>query len=659
MLALKRNIHHCPHKFTVMGAKTIFLCILIVSFSWAAPADVAVTQVSASVSGARIRVDGQEYISSATFRWIVGSKHVLEFPMSNEGPQLSALGDARYYFNGWTDSTGLLAPVLAQSARLVITADPSLKSLSANVSAVYLVQLIFYDAPSSTQYSPCSIRPGAPGLVYIDGFCYSSNAQLWLGFGSHIANVIPADGFVFLGINNGPEATSLSSFSVRGPTTITARFTSSKRLSLRTEPRGLRVWIDGVETTTFDGDQCSQMLAYSPGTATTPPMCLGDFDLVPFSKHIITALGQADRSGTLWAFSNLIGPVESNTGVYTASGSGADLILARFVPGTSVLLSSTPVKVQLTLDGRSHTEFYTVLATGSKHSVTAPLEHVDSSGRWWRFRQWKNGERSNQLQLMITDSNSQQIEAMYEALGQLIFSASTPVSSVTIDGRTCRMPCTIKGVVGQSISVSAPPVVVYGAGRRVSFRGETEGKPNLDALSLTFNIRNGTQNVVLPYEEEVLLSATAVPPGSGLVRRVPSQPDGYVRAGGEVILVAEASPGFKFTHWESAATGATNPLILTASSPLDVTAHFDQVGSEIDVTNAAGATPERAVAGLSRVRIYLPIAEAPIGGPDSGTVVRIDGANVTPSRGESSAVELILPSMNVGKHVLSVDKGSK
>src|SRR5581483_7034228 len=118
-----------------------------------------------SLSGANpiFNVDGTAYTSPQTFVWPVGSKHIVEFPFSTVGGASlgyqNALSDSIHYtFGGWVANSGVtLTPT--GSAIQTVSADPSLTSLIANVSATYRVHLVL---PNNGGGSPLCAAPGDP-----------------------------------------------------------------------------------------------------------------------------------------------------------------------------------------------------------------------------------------------------------------------------------------------------------------------------------------------------------------------------------------------------------------------------------------------------------------------------------------------------------------
>ena len=107
--------------------------------------------------------------------------------------------------------------------------------------------------------------------------------------------------------------------------------------------------------------------------------------------------------------------------------------------------------------------------------------------------------------------------------------------------------------------------------------------------------------------QQFTLTVAVSPVGAGTVGMVP--PGGTYGAGTPVALTANASPGYRFDHWEGDLTGTANPAQITMNSSKSVTAVFIQ-----QFTLTAAVLP---VGGGT-------VSLAPPGGTyDSGTLVTL------------------------------------
>src|SRR5579863_1524112 len=151
------------------------LCLLVLfslSGFYANAQTFSTITISTNPGGARFSVDGQPYISAATFNWPAGSSHILAFitdpPLPNQSSgtvQTSFDGSTAYSFSGWKDNAGLLSP--GASPIQTITANPAITSIQAQLAVAYRVMLNFYNSqnPLDGISPPSCAAPGGAGLI--------------------------------------------------------------------------------------------------------------------------------------------------------------------------------------------------------------------------------------------------------------------------------------------------------------------------------------------------------------------------------------------------------------------------------------------------------------------------------------------------------------
>ncbi|HTS78302.1 MAG TPA: hypothetical protein VMG40_18980, partial [Bryobacteraceae bacterium] len=249
-------------------------------------------------------VDGTIYTTTQVFVWPVGSKHTVQFPFSldNSGDQLnyqSAANDQiRWTFGGWVASNGNF--IGGSNSIVTLTADPSLTSFIASVTEQFQINISFGNGATP---GACSGAPGEPsnnatGVMYLDGTCYDSSAQLYLPAGSHLLNEFPFPGSVFYGyLAPGLIQTPINSINIAYPITITPLWSQAKRVIFMTNPPGLQVLVDGqplstptTPSSTYAGGCVSGNALIPPGAPPGfPALCLGEADFLPGSTHHIGA----------------------------------------------------------------------------------------------------------------------------------------------------------------------------------------------------------------------------------------------------------------------------------------------------------------------------------------------------------------------------------
>ncbi|MBK7928888.1 MAG: hypothetical protein IPJ98_15800 [Bryobacterales bacterium] len=303
-------------------------------------------------------VDGAEYRGAASFFWPLGSKHILGAPirlLDNETAtprcQYWTPDNASRFCNfSWKENTGFLSN--ADDRFHTVTVGPATTWYELQHTAEYRVDLQFSNTYSGNPLvAESGVQCGAPGtpvpeifrvgVVTIGGTCYLSGGRVWVQEGLTSLNAFPFPGFVFLGwaVNATPPNEYLRQVTVNQPLTLVARFTPAKRLVMRTQPELLKVRVDRVEVGTAGGDgPCTFFGQQTPYVnPTIRPMCVGEFDLAPNSKHIIGAPSpQTDRTGKLWVFDKFA-TGQGNDFLYEVgqitTNNQFETLTAVFVPG--------------------------------------------------------------------------------------------------------------------------------------------------------------------------------------------------------------------------------------------------------------------------------------------------------------------------------------
>src|ERR1700689_2491937 len=141
-------------------AKWLILIILIAcGGAWAQT--ISSIMVGTTPTGVVFSVDGVNYVSTQTFLWPEGSKHVIQFvftlgPTGTPLPyQVSIAPGAEYFFSGW-EANG--SSVGDGASAITVTASPSLTSVIATLTTEYAVTVEFPGGSASS----CSGAPGNP-----------------------------------------------------------------------------------------------------------------------------------------------------------------------------------------------------------------------------------------------------------------------------------------------------------------------------------------------------------------------------------------------------------------------------------------------------------------------------------------------------------------
>jgi uncharacterized protein (TIGR03437 family) len=571
--------------------------------------------------GAVFSVDGVNYLSNQTFLWPQGSKHIVSFVYSLKsdgtslGYQLSINGDTQFLFSGWTAAS---TTVGGGASTVVITADPTIPTVTASLQENYLVQVAF---PNSAATS-CSGGPGNPtgtgtisGIVYFNGSCISTTQSVFLPAGPIPLIAFPYPGWVFYGwqINNNFTLPSTGTYTLTGPATITPLFSIAKRVHFMTNPPGLNVLVDRSPSQTPttpspNGATCPTTSSQLSGLA--PPgfaqLCTGDFDFLPGSVHSIGAnTPQQDQVGNYFVFQSYSNGIGQN-GNYTVDNATnvAATLTANFVPGVKVTLIPSQPGLQLTVDGRSNWQGYNfVWGQGETHTISAPATQVDSSGRTWSFVSWSNGGPATQTLTMPTTTTNISLTATFSVLPQVTINSSPSGMQFSVDGNPCATPCVVSKASGSTMQVAVPASVSSSSVSRMDLTSWSDGST---ATTRTIGFNQNTQTFTVLYHSSWALVATANPAASATFTFAPPSPDGFFQDGTQVTVTVVPNNGFKFVKWGGDFSGNFTTGYITMSGPHAITAFSQAVPfiAPAGIMSAAGATPDGTMAPGSVISIY-------------------------------------------------------
>ncbi|MBI5281329.1 MAG: hypothetical protein HY858_06570 [Candidatus Solibacter usitatus] len=633
-------------------------------------------KVSASLPSAAFWVDGQMYKGAAHFAWPAGSKHTLEI---RNPQQVNENLTSRTTFTSWSAGAGtMLRPGdLVQS----IVADPLVTSYTASFVQQFRVEmLINYEPiipwkacnepwPSGNIPMP-DPYPSRYGFIDTAGACgcVSFSTYSWMDSGAQLSlAAIAYPGFAFKGwlISTAQTLPFFGALTITGPTTIRALFDDARRVFVETSPvRGLQVVVNRSLVTTKSQDgECLPAPIQTPYPGPTEPvppydsvppifppgypkstacrytpLCQGEFDFLPGSDNLFGApASQKDRMGNLWVFDvwdvgggqtagqNYVFKMPADYRPYT--------LTARFVKGIRTSFVTTPVQLKLKIDGRDNWPSYNFeWGLGHKHTISAPAEQVDAKGRRYRFVGWSNDGPADQTVTVVEDTaapGSFRMTARYELLGQLKLQSDPSSLSFNVSGAECKTPCVVDRPAGAMVTIYPVPEASYSADTKAVFQGWTDGG---GADSRDFTFTTGSQTLAAKYTYLQRFTAITDPDGAAnWTFEPPAQPGGYFPAGTQVLVTADARPGYKFRRWEGALSGPYNAGWVTMTGPATVVARLDKVPTLAAdaVRNAAGPTPVDGVApgSIISIRGYSLVAQSERG-PESPLTQTLQGLTV-------------------------------
>jgi len=627
--------------------------------------------VTTSPANAVVWVDGLQLSGTTAYSWQVGSKHMLEV---RQAGQTYESGDSRLNFTGWSVSTGELTGAASQTQ--VITVGSTSVVYTANFTLEHRVVVLVNNGPAtnfldSTRTDRIALTDdnladyaSKTGYVVVGDLAACGSRQgvaastyAWLSDSTQLTpSAYSYPGFAFKNWENPPgPAENGGQLSVTQPIQLRAIFSSARRVNVVTAPvAGLKVIVDYAETASR-GDKCW------PGWSSTEvdpdtiwpslygycvqvPLCDGAKDFLPESVHVFSApVSQRDSSKQLWVFDHWdFGDGEShgqNSSVTIPAENSLNTYTAYFVKGINATFTTLPTGLTLSIDGRTNWAAYVFeWGLGHSHTVSAPLEQVDSAGRRYKFTSWSNGGTADQT-ITVADQDGTgtfRLNAAYETLGQLKLTSSVGTLNFTVDGAACASPCTLDRSSGANVTVSAPSEVAISDDTKAVFSGWSDG---LATASRTYTFGTDAKVFKAQYSYMQRLTTTTDPDGSATWSFSPSPATGgFFAAGTQVTVSVAANLGYKFKRIEGTVSSQYNTVTLTMSTPATLVARLEKTAalSADAVVNAAGATP---VAGVA-----------------AGSLVAVTGANLATDSvvGPSSPLSQTLASvvLQVGDYII-------
>ena len=128
-------------------------------------------------------------------------------------------------------------------------------------------------------------------------------------------------------------------------------------------------------------------------------MCVGDFDFLPGSQHVLGAPVHAiGLRGKTWVFTGFSNGLGQNS-IYTADYNidVVDTFTANFVAAVPTQVVTSPAGLTVNVDGQDDSKGSQRLwGEGQTHHLIAPPTQTDATGRPWKFASWSKGGTADQ-----------------------------------------------------------------------------------------------------------------------------------------------------------------------------------------------------------------------------------------------------------------------
>ncbi len=558
------------------------------------------TRIDTVPDGLTYYVDGSPYNSALSVIWPVGSQHVLSVPPDiQQNPQTVK---TKFAFVNWEYSG---TPIPGGST-VTIAAGPPFTNIQAVYSVQYALTLDYFNCNGS---DPCN----ASGIVYVNGSAYTGNQDIYLTAGSQAQLMaVPNPGFVFVGwVSNGNQAIqgAINTVTMNGPVIVRPQFSVARPVTLATVPPGLSLYADRAQISTPNSYDWGWDTVHSVG-AITP---------------------QQDVNHNWWVFSSWSDGGAVNHAYTVAEASSPDTLTATFAPAAVVPLSTSPPGLSLIVDGRGNWANYNfVWSSGETHQIEAPAQQTDSKGRVWAFNSWSNGGARAQSYTVPALAAIQALVATYTPMAHLTISSPISGLAVQVDGATCSMPCDVVRPLGATVQLGAPASLAAGD---PNSRYDFDGWPGSGSFAPNWSLTLGSDPVSLNLTYHLMnrLITSSAPPDGASWQVQPSSPDGFYSAPTSVAVSVTAMPGFRFRNFSGDLGGSSPSGTVAMNAPRQVQAILDRVPyiAPAGVSNAAGATPQSAVAPGSIISIFgASLANTQVTGPSNPMLQALDCTSV-------------------------------
>jgi len=592
--------------------RLVILGALLSTGAWAQTTTVPV-RVGLSIPGPIFLVDGQAYTSPQIFQWSVGSNHQIYFLQTSEADgslsthQYQQTPGYRYTFGGWTvtgQTTGQSGPLIS------VTVGQTLTDVVGSVIQEVALYISFGGYTDPTL--PCSSIPISndprEGVVVIGSACFSSGASAWVIPGPIDLTAATFPGFLFSNwlINGNLDRRQSFTYNVVMPANITAVFLKSKRARFRSNPLGLSLLVDQkllkpgpLPAGPYSGDPYCP-IDYSLLPVNFPvgytPLCVGDFDFPPGSKHVLSAPDiQTDAQGTSWLFAGFSNGLGQG-GIYTAGDdtNTVDTIYANFTRGVLTTVVTSPPGLNVNVDGQNDAAGSNRIWTeGQNHHLIAPVTQTDSSGRAWKFVGWSNNGSSDQTYTVPPGLTGLTLTATYELAGKLQVTSVPSGLPFRVDGVVCTTPCILTDkTAGSQVQVIATASISPDTFKRYDFKSWNTGSTS---NSLLITISDQSQVFTATYYGFYKLSTGSQPANQAIFTLNPPAAGGFYAEGSQVSVTAVPQNGFKFQQWSGDVSGSNITVSVTMNGPRLAVAVMDGLPFLFNIKNAAGDTPSGTV----------------------------------------------------------------
>jgi uncharacterized repeat protein (TIGR02543 family) len=464
------------------------------------------------------------------------------------------------------------ATTLSFPARTVTGLRMTVTGVSSSTAAVGLSEIQVFGTPSGPQYTlSTTVSPAGSGAVSANPSqaAYPPGSQV-------VLTAVPNTGYSFSGWSGGASGSANPlTVTLTGNLSVTATFTALPGALAVTPATGLSA--TGAPGGPFTPASATYTLQNPGNSAITwsasqaqPWLTLSSNggSLAPGASTTVTvSLNATAATLPLGSYSDLVTFSNATNGSGNTTRPVA-LNVATSQPANVASLATVTASTQNTATGQTAVKAVDGVIGG--YPVDATREWASTGQRVgaWLNLSWSTPYSVSQVVLYDRPNLNDNISA-----ATLTFSDGSSLNVGPLNNN------------GTATSYSFPAKVITGLRMTVTGVSSSTASVGLSEIQV-FGTPSGTQ---------FTLSTAVAPAGSGSVSANPNQAS--YPPGSQVVLTAVPNTGYSFSGWSGGASGSSNPLTLTVTGNLSLTANFTPLPGALAVTPATGLSATGAPGG--------------------------------------------------------------
>jgi uncharacterized repeat protein (TIGR02543 family) len=504
------------------------------------------------------------------------------------GSTVTAIAGTGYRFASWSDGVTSAARTDTNvQANLSVTANFAATAQSSNIASLATVTASSQNTPTGQTAVKAvdGVIGGYPGDYTKEWATASQKTGAWLNL-SWSAPYSVTQVVLYDRPNLNDQITSATITFSDGSSMVVGPLNNNGTATTYSFPArvitGLRMTVTGVSSSTgavglseiqvygtaAGGTQYTLATSVSPsgaGSVTANPSQSG----YPSGTQVV--LTAASNAG--YTFSGWSGGASGTANPLTVTMTGNLSVTANFSAGaqpTNIAPQSTvTASSQDTTTGQTAVKAVDRVIDGYPGDYTKEWATIRQGAGAWLNLAWSTPYSVSQVTLYDRPNLDDNITS-----ATLAFSDGTSITIGPLNNN------------GAATTYTFPARVITSLRMTVTGVSSSTGAVGLSEIQVS-----GTPAVTTQYT----LTTSVAPSGSGSITANPSQPS--YPAGSQVVLTASPNTGFSFSGWSGGAGGTVNPLTVTMTGNLSISANFTPLPGSLAVTPATGLSATGAPGG--------------------------------------------------------------